>query len=111
MLKAASAVSVVSCHDLSGLLRDRFDIEVRRWFEAPEAKAYSAMFGRTANAAARDFYPDIFNEIMSEISPLPGEVYLVGAGILGKLISDKDRARGYGWAKPSSIRRRARNVA
>ena len=94
MLKAASAVSVVSCHDLSGLLRDRFDIEVRRWFEAPEAKAYSAMFGRTANAAARDFYPDIFNEIMSEISPLPGEVYLVGAGILGKLICDQIRTRG-----------------
>ncbi len=94
ILQAASAVSVVSCHDLSGLLRDRFDIEVRRWFEAPEAKAYSAMFGRTANAAARDFYPDIFNEIMGEISPLPGEVFLVGAGVLGKLICDQVRSRG-----------------
>ena len=90
----ASAISVVSCHDLSGYLKDNFDVTVRTWFEVPEAKAFSGLFGRDDTADRAQFYPDIFDNIMRDIAPLPGELFLVGAGLLGKLICQKVRETG-----------------
>ena len=94
ILSAASAVSVVSCHDLSGYLRETHGVDVRRWFNIPEHKRFSAMFGRDDAARVSQFYPDIFEKILEDISPIPGEVYLIAAGILGKIIAQRVRERG-----------------
>ena len=91
---AASGVSVVSCHDLAPCLGERFGVSVRRWFPIPEGKRFTAMFGRADDANRRDFYPEIFEEIMAAVSPRPGEIFLVGAGVLGKLICERVRERG-----------------
>ena len=94
MLSESSAVSVVSCHDISGYLRETHGLAVRRWFEIPEVKRFSAMFGRDNAPQTSPFYPDVFESIMEEVSPIPGEVFLIGAGILGKIIAQQVRERG-----------------
>jgi tetratricopeptide (TPR) repeat protein len=94
LLVAGSSVSIVSCHDLAPRLAERFGIAVRQWHRiAPEYK-YARMFDEAAHSAAEPFYPAEFARIMGAVAPLPGEICLVAAGFLGKLICDRVRARG-----------------
>ncbi len=94
ILPAGSSVSVVSCHDLEQTLAERFGVAVRRWHRiAPEHK-YARMFDDADSPADEPFYPVAFERIMARVAPLPGEVFLVAAGFLGKLICDRVRERG-----------------
>ena len=89
-----SSVSVVSCLDLSRLLAERFGVGVRCWFRIPPEHRYRALLAEPGYEPERPFYPDLFKEIMAQVAPQPGELFLVAAGFLGKLICDRIRERG-----------------
>lgn len=89
-----SSVSIVSCHDLSEYLSEQFDVAVRRWHKIPAQKRHLDVFGHRQALESERFYPNVFNAIMSELAPLPGEVYVIAAGILGKFMCDRIRAKG-----------------
>jgi hypothetical protein len=94
MLAPVSSISVVSCHDLAQTLAERFGIAVRGWFAVPPEHQYAGMFHPSSAAASEPFYPAMFDRIMENLAPLPGEVFLVAAGFLGKLLCDRIRERG-----------------
>jgi hypothetical protein len=94
ILAPATSVSVVSCLDLSRLLADRFGVSVRRWWRVPPEHRYRALLAEAGYELGRPFYPDLFEVLMAEVDPLPGELYLVAAGFLGKILCDKIRERG-----------------
>jgi tetratricopeptide (TPR) repeat protein len=94
ILAPVSSVSVISCLDLSRLLAERFGVGVRRWFRIPPEYRYRTLLGEPGNEPQRPFYPDLFAQIMAEVAPRPGELFLVAAGFLGKILCERIRARG-----------------
>ncbi len=94
IFQPVSSVSVVSCHDLSPFLAEQFGVAVRRWHLIPAQKKHLDMFGHEETQADDRFYPKIFNRIMAELAPEPGEVYVIAAGVLGKFMCDLIRAKG-----------------
>lgn len=94
ILRAGSSVSVVSCHDLAPMMAERFGVALRCSLRIPPEYKYAGMFGGDGNAGGEPFYPDAFERIMAAAAPVPGEVFLVAAGFLGKLICDRVRQRG-----------------
>jgi tetratricopeptide (TPR) repeat protein len=94
ILAPVSSVSVISCLDLSHLLAERFGVGVRRWFRIPPEYRYRALLAEPGYEPERPFYPDLFAEMMAEVAPLPGELFLVAAGFLGKILCDRIRERG-----------------
>lgn len=91
---ALSDVSVISCHDLGRTLADRFGLPVRQWFPIPPEHAFSGLFGAAADPAVEPFFPVVFERLLAEIKADPGEVFLVAAGFLGKLLCNRIRQLG-----------------
>jgi tetratricopeptide (TPR) repeat protein len=91
---AVSSVSIISCLDLSRLLADRFGVGVRIWHRIPPESRYRSILAEPGYEPERPFYPDIFEEILADLAPQPGELYLVAAGFLGKMLCDRIRERG-----------------
>jgi tetratricopeptide (TPR) repeat protein len=94
ILAGVDTVSVISCHDLGEALSTKFGVSVRRWFAIPPEYHAAPMFEAANPVWKEKFYPDVFEQIMEAIAPLPGEVFLVAAGFLGKLLCDRVRDRG-----------------
>lgn len=94
IFQSISTVSTVSCHDLSAPLAHEFGLSLRCWHRIPAQKKHLGMFSHESGQIGERFYPDIFNRIMAEVAPEPGEVFLVAAGLLGKFICDRVRAQG-----------------
>ncbi len=92
IFRCVEAVSTVSCHDLSTTLAEQFGVGVRRWHQMPAERRFQDMF--ECDAAGVSSPLDAFEAIMAEIDPLAGELVLVAAGFLGKLICDRVRERG-----------------
>lgn len=93
LFRELSAVSYISCHELDGFLLQRFGLRVQRKYRIPAEHAWRTFFGHD-ESASESFYPTVFNRIMAELAPEPGEVFLVGAGIAGKLLCERIRERG-----------------
>ncbi len=89
-----STVSVISCHDLARTLAERFSLVVRQWLRIPPEHKYVGMFAPSKNHIDEPFYPLVFERVIASVTPLPGEVFLVAAGFLGKLVCDRIRERG-----------------
>jgi tetratricopeptide (TPR) repeat protein len=94
ILTPLSSVSVISCLDLSRILAERFGISVRLWYRIPPVHYYRTLLAEPGREPERPFYPDVFEEIMANVAPKAGELFLVAAGFLGKLLCDQIRERG-----------------
>lgn len=95
MLAECKSVSVVSCHDLSAILAQKFHLATRIFYQIPGEYRYRRNFAdQTAVQNAARIYPETFDTIMAQLDPVPGEVHLVAAGFLGKLFCDRIRAKG-----------------
>jgi hypothetical protein len=94
IFSSLDSVSVVSCHDLKKCLSVNFGLAVRYWYPVPPEHRFAALFGNPAAASEEPFYPGPFHRIMETLSVRPGEVCLVAAGVLGKLICDRVRELG-----------------
>lgn len=91
LIKTAGMVSVISCHpEVLGLLHDKNGV----------AKGRAILIPPQASSAGADLgefhYPGAFDKICSDLErqDLTGELFLVGAGWLGKYYCDLIRRRG-----------------
>lgn len=89
-----SKVSVISCHNLERYLALHYGIAIEAWYQTPHENRFRNMFPRNGEDDDVAFYPDIFRSIEAKIRPTPGDVYLVAAGFLGKLLCERIRERG-----------------
>jgi tetratricopeptide (TPR) repeat protein len=94
IFQSVSSVSIVSCHDLSPFFAEQFGVSVRCRHLIPAQKKHINIFGHADTQADDRFYPKIFNRIMADLAPEPGEVFVIAAGILGKFMCDRIRAKG-----------------
>jgi tetratricopeptide (TPR) repeat protein len=94
VLAGLSSVSVVSCHDLARPLAMQFGLDVREWFPLPPEFKFADMFTDVSAREHEHYYPTVFERVLAEVAPLPGEVYLVAAGFLGKIMCTRIRERG-----------------
>lgn len=53
-----------------------------------------AVFHKPSERVDTKHYPDAMNRIVNQIDPLPGQIFLVAAGLLGKMYSSLVKARG-----------------
>ncbi|MCC5976339.1 MAG: hypothetical protein JJT81_20145, partial [Rubellimicrobium sp.] len=95
LLEGCRAVSVISCHDIAPRLADRFGLMVRESYRIPGEYRHRRSFDSRADGAVSGrIYPEVFHDIMARLDPQPGEVHLVAAGILGKLMCQRIKERG-----------------
>jgi tetratricopeptide (TPR) repeat protein len=101
ILKMVDTVSCISCHDLSEFLQTQYGVMVRQAFILPAEHAYREMFSIRAadNSVEKErnetrIFPELFESISEAIKPQKGEVYLIGAGFLGKIFCDLVKRRG-----------------
>lgn len=95
LLGGCRSVSVISCHDIAARLAVRFGVTVRESYRIPgEYRHRRSFHSRADGAVSGRIYPDVFHDIMARLDPRPGEVHLVAAGILGKLMCQRIKERG-----------------
>lgn len=94
MLAACKTVSLISCHDLSVILAQKFQLSIREFHQLPGEYRYRRSFADPSHPQAARIYPETYDAILAQLDPRPGEVHLVGAGFLGKLFCDRIRAKG-----------------
>ena len=88
MLKDADFVGVISSRDVVEKLRRRFGAAEVRWYRTRAEPDYP-------NDVATRHWPDGFNEIRETLEvPYPGALFLVGAGICGKIYCQWIKERG-----------------
>ena len=78
------SVSVITCHaELARVLEKRFDIGVAAVHLIPSESKYSKKFD---NQVVGKHYPDYFESLREQLSRIDrGQVFLVAAGMLGKI--------------------------
>lgn len=85
-------LSWISPHDLTGFLKDRFDVHSRIGRRIPGEAKYVGMFDPATVVAGTLL--DQHDAVLADLHPEPGEVWLVAAGFLGKIYCDRIRALG-----------------
>jgi hypothetical protein len=77
-------MSLISCHaNLPKVLVDRYGVDIERAYLIPPERKYAGAFDQTHDGR---HYPDVFEELRIKLSCVkPGQVFLVGAGMLGKI--------------------------
>ena len=83
-----------SCHDLSEVILTKFGVNIRTQYLIPPEHAFAGMFGDGKEKFDEAFYPNIFDRVMRDIAPERGELILIAAGFLGKLLCERVRERG-----------------
>ena len=86
LLNGLERVTVITCRDVGDKVANRFNISYVNWIAVPEEAHVREPKER--------HYPDRHNAIVSALNPLPGEVFLVGAGPNGKVYCDEIKQRG-----------------
>ena len=95
ILGATRSVSYISCHDLAPALLQGFGVQTRIAHHIPAEHKYGDVFGRKPDPGASGHtLLDRHDELSAALSPLPGELYLVAAGFLGKIYCERIRERG-----------------
>ena len=95
LLAGCKSVSVISCHDLTAALHQKFALQTRVLHQIPSEYLHRRSFvGQKSVRSEGVIFPDVFNAIMANLKPEPGEVHLVAAGFLGKLFCDRIRSKG-----------------
>lgn len=93
------SVSFVSCHHLQPVLKNTFGLKTRIAILIPGEFRYQEMFSKSNERTVADhrdelMFPDAFQSVSRDIQPLPGEVFLVAAGFLGKIFCQLIKERG-----------------
>ena len=87
LVGAARRVSVIGCRDVAPMLAQWCGIEARQWLVRGEA----AFPGGVVEA----HWPDGYRRMLADLESVePGELVLVGAGVLGKAYCEAVRRRG-----------------
>jgi hypothetical protein len=88
ILRGVDAVSVIGCRDLGPRIAETFNLaSVRTYLVRGEH--------HFPGSITVPHWPDGFNDIMKELDDVrPGSVFLVGAGVLGKIYCDRIKAMG-----------------
>ena len=85
---------VISCHaEIARPLEQLFQLAIQRLYLIPAEFSHASRFEEALPGEAH--YPNRFNEICQSIEvAYPGEVYLVGAGYLGKIYCQIIKSKG-----------------
>ncbi len=88
VLQNRSVVGLVGCRDLAIPIQEAFGVgEVRSWFVRGETQY--------PGEVTEPHWPDGFNRVMDTLSvAYPGQLFLVGAGILGKIYCQRIKSLG-----------------
>jgi hypothetical protein len=88
LLRGLKHLHVIGCRDIGPAIADTFAISaVHMHLVRGE--------GRYRGAMTQPHWPDRYREIMRELEAVqPGDVFLVGAGVLGKIYCDRIKAQG-----------------
>lgn len=83
LLQNAGSCSVITCHRaLPAHLAGAFGIPIRRSYLVPPEAKWADAFAETASGR---HFPDYFMHLRDNLEVRPGDLYLVAAGILGKV--------------------------
>ncbi|MEM9284140.1 MAG: hypothetical protein AAGA96_20160, partial [Verrucomicrobiota bacterium] len=93
LFASTKKVSLITCHsELPQLLQKRFGLRTRLVLKIPPEFCYAGSVGLHGGTPQ---YPERYEEICQEIHvESPGEVFLVGAGFLGKIYCDLIKSQG-----------------
>ncbi len=83
-------ISFISCHDMEAALHARFQLKTNTKIITPAEADFSEQFGLQSDETLLDRYEDV----LEQINPRQGEVWLVAAGFLGKLFGAKIKELG-----------------
>ena len=87
VFNATDKVSFISCHDIETALREKFSLGTNHKIIVPGECKYQEIFGDERGLSLIDIHDDV----IESISVVPGEVWLISAGFLGKLYADRVR--------------------
>lgn len=83
LFRHAGSCSLITCHRaLSAQLAGSFGIRVERTYRVPPEAKWAGAF---AEAGSGRHFPDYFMYLRDKLEVRPGDLYLVAAGILGKI--------------------------
>jgi tetratricopeptide (TPR) repeat protein len=91
---ACDGVSYISCHDLGPFLLENFGLKTYTAIRIPGERQFTSLFTDSNKVDEGPTLLDQHNEVIDQLSPMKGEVYLVAAGFLGKIYCDVIRRRG-----------------
>lgn len=87
LMRAARAVRVIGCRDVAPMILAHCGVAARQWLVRGEA--------RFPGSVEQPHWPDGFAAMIAAIDQVePGELVLVGAGVLGKAYCEAVRRRG-----------------
>jgi hypothetical protein len=88
LLRGRDWVGVVGCRDIGPQIADAFGLGSVRTYLVRGEHLFPG-------PVSKPHWPDGFNEVMHELKSVrPGMVFLVGAGVLGKIYCDEIKAKG-----------------
>ena len=93
ILDAAGSCSVITCHEtMPAVISERFNLEVDQTYLIPTEYRWGSMF---KNVKAECHFPERYKALKQELKVnFPGELFLVGAGFLGKIYCDLIKQQG-----------------
>ena len=94
ILRLAPKVSVISClEEVPSILKQRFGLEDVEFHRIPGEQGSRSILGDSATRGTH--YPDRFNELIRNFSqPQQGQLFLIAAGLLGKIYAVHIRRSG-----------------
>jgi hypothetical protein len=93
ILAPLSEINCVSCHDLAPAMLERFGLKTKWAFRTPpESRHAEAMSAE--DQGIRPIYPNGLDAFVRTAPVERGDVYLIAAGFVGKLMCDHVKRRG-----------------
>ena len=87
-LRGLESVGVVSCRNIGPEIAQTFGLGSVRMYLVQGERLHPG-------SISQPHWPDGFNEVMGQLEAVrPGSVFLVGAGVLGKIYCDRIKAKG-----------------
>lgn len=89
LISGLSSITVITCRDVAGVIKDATGISEVNWLKVP-------VEAQTIDFRMTNHWPDRFEEIRLELAipQPPGHLFLVGAGVLGKVYCSWVKAEG-----------------
>ena len=88
LLRHRDCIGVIGCRDIGPQIAEAFCLGSVRTYLVRGESAYPG-------AISKPHWPDGYNEVMGQLESIrPGSVFLVGAGLLGKIYCDKIKSKG-----------------
>ena len=93
ILSDVDSCSVITCHaSIDTYLEERFSIHTRSVYLIPSEFKYAYLMQKEIHSI---HYPDVYENLCENIEvAYPGELFLVGAGFLGKIYCSIIKSKG-----------------